>query len=182
MAGGFASDRELFEAFAARDEAAVREVFQRFGGAVYGIAMKILKDRGHAQEAAQQTFLRAWQAVDKFDATRDLGPWLYTIARRVAIDVYRRERRHVADHLEDREIAVLPPSIEGGWEEWQVRIAVEALDVGEQDVIKHTFFLGYTQVETAERLQIPIGTVKSRSHRALRNLAERLDHLKEATA
>lgn len=52
--------------------------------------MKVLEDRGHAEEAAQQTFIKAWQAADRVDPNRDIGPWLYTIARRVAIDVYRR--------------------------------------------------------------------------------------------
>jgi len=172
-------DRRLLEAFIRRDEAAVREIYRRYGGAVFGIAMKILRDRGHAEEAAQQTFVKAWQAADRIDPDRDIGPWLYTIARRVAIDVYRRERRHTAVELEDREIAVLPPSIEGAWEEWQVRLAVESLPADERDILKHLYFLDQTQEETAQRLDIPIGTVKSRSYRAHKKLATSLDHLQE---
>ncbi len=144
--------------------------------------MKILKDRGHAEEASQQTFIKAWQAADRVDPSRDIGPWLYTIARRVAIDVYRRERRHSAAELSDREIAVLPPSLDGAWEEWQVRQAVESLPPDERDVLRHIYFLGYTQQETADRLDVPVGTVKSRSHRAHRKLAESLEHLQEESA
>jgi RNA polymerase sigma-70 factor, ECF subfamily len=175
-------DRRLLDAFIRRDDAAIREIYRRYGGAVFGIAMKILRDRGHAEEAAQQTFLKAWQAADRIDPNRDIGPWLYTIARRVAIDVYRRERRHTAVELDDREIAILPPSIEGAWEEWQVRLAVDALPPDERDVLEHTYFLGYTQEETARRLDVPVGTVKSRSYRAHRKLAESLDHLQEESA
>jgi RNA polymerase sigma-70 factor (ECF subfamily) len=175
-------DRRLLDAFIERDEVAIREIYRRYGGAVFGIAMKILRDRGHAEEAAQLTFVKAWQAADRIDANRDIGPWLYTIARRVAIDVYRRERRHSAVELEDREIAVLPPSIEDAWEQWQVRMAVDGLPPNERDVLRSTYFLGYTQEETARRLDVPVGTVKSRSYRAHRKLARSLDHLQEESA
>lgn len=175
-------DRQLLDGFIRRDESAIREIFGRYGGAVFGIAMKVLKDRGHAEEAAQQTFIKAWQAADRVDPNRDIGPWLYTIARRVAIDVYRREHRHAVIELDDREIAVLPPSIEGAWEQWQVRLAVESLPPSESTILKHMYFLGYTQQETAERLDVPVGTVKSRSHRAHRKLAQSLSHLREESA
>jgi len=182
MSPAYLDDHRLFAGFIQRDETAIREIYRRYGGVVFGIAMKILRDRGHAEEAAQQTFVKAWQAADRVDPNRDIGPWLYTIARRVAIDVYRRERRHVVVELQDREIAVLPPSIEGAWEEWQVRLAVGELPPNERDILKHMYFLGYTQEETAQRLDIPIGTVKSRSYRAHRKLAESLNHLQEETA
>lgn len=182
MPSSFMNDRRLLEAFSRRDEIAIREIYGMYGGAVFGIAMKILNDRGHAQEAAQTTFVKAWQAADRIETGRDIGPWLYTIARRVAIDVYRRERRHAAVELDDREIAVLPPSIEGAWEAWQVRLAVDDLPLNERDVLKQIYFLGYSQQETAERLDIPLGTVKSRSHRAHRKLAARLEHLREESA
>ena len=178
----FVDDRRLFDGFVARDEGAIREIYRRYGGAVFGIAMKVLRDRGHAEEAAQQTFVKAWQAADRVDPNRDIGPWLYTIARRVAIDVYRRERRHATVELEDREIAVLPPSIEAAWEEWQVRLAIEGLPSDERDILKHMYFLGYTQEETAQRLDVPVGTVKSRSYRAHRRLAKSLEHLQEESA
>ena len=175
-------DRRLFNEFIERDERAIREIYRRYGGAVFGIAMKILRDRGHAEEAAQQTFVKAWQAADRVDPDRDIGPWLYTIARRVAIDIYRRERRHATVEIDDREIAVLPPSIEGAWEEWQVRLAVDDLPPNERDILKHMYFLGYTQEETAQRLGMPVGTVKSRSYRAHRRLADSLHHLQEESA
>ncbi len=182
MSHAFVDDRRLFDGFVARDEGAIREIYRRYGGAVFGIAMKILRDRGHAEEAAQQTFIKAWQAADRVDPSRDIGPWLYTIARRVAIDVYRRERRHATVELEDREIAVLPPSLEGAWEEWQVRLAMDGLPSDEREILKHIYFLGYTQEETAQRLDVPEGTVKSRSYRAHRRLAKSLEHLQEESA
>jgi RNA polymerase sigma-70 factor (ECF subfamily) len=175
-------DRRLFASFIARDEGAIREIYRRYGGSVFGIAMKILRDRGHAEEATQQTFVKAWQAADRVDPDRDIGPWLYTIARRVAIDVYRREKRHATVEINDHEIAVLPPSIEGAWDEWQVRLAVDDLPPNKRDILKHLYFLGYTQEETAELLGMPVGTVKSRSYRAHRRLADSLHHLQDESA
>jgi RNA polymerase sigma-70 factor, ECF subfamily len=175
-------DRQLIDAFIRRDESAIREFYRRYGGPVFGIAMRILRDRGHAEEATQQTFTKAWQAADRIDPNRAVGPWLYTIARRVAIDVYRRERRHSVSNIDDREIAGVPMSVDGAFEEWQVRKAVGDLPEEERDVLRHTYFLGYTHEETAERLDIPVGTVKSRSHRAHRKLAYTLHHFKEVSA
>lgn len=85
-------------------------------------------------------------------------------------------------NLDDREIAGVPPSVDGAFEEWQVRQAVYELPEEERDVLRHTYFLGYTQEETAARLDIPIGTVKSRSHRAHRKLAYSLHDFQEASA
>jgi RNA polymerase sigma-70 factor (ECF subfamily) len=68
------------------------------------------------------------------------------------------------------------------WEAWEVRNAVEQLTVEERAVIESTFFLGLTHEETAARLGVPVGTVKSRAHRAHRRLANMLAHVREATA
>ena len=63
-----------------------------------------------------------------------------------------------------------------------MRLAVGNLPPDERDVLKHTYFLGYTQEETAERLDVPVGTVKSRSYRVHRKLAKSLEHLQEEIA
>jgi RNA polymerase sigma factor, sigma-70 family len=175
-------ERALRRRFAARDEAAIRTLYRRYAGAVFALALRLLADRGHAEEVVQTTFLKAWQAADRLDPDREIGPWLATIARRVAIDLYRRERRHRVGDPPERDIAVLPPSLEDVWEVWQVRVAVDSLPADERDVVRCTHFHGWTHEETADHLGIPVGTVKSRSHRAHRRLARLLAHLEEATA
>lgn len=167
--------------FAEGDPDAVRRLYERYGRAVFTVAVRSLGDRGLAEEAVQQTFLQAWRAAGSFDADRDPAPWLYAIARRVAVDLYRRERRHTHDN-EEREVAVLPPSFERTWEAWAVRSALDRIPEEERDVLRATHFLGMTHEEAAEHLGIPVGTVKSRSHRAHRRMAELLAHLREATA
>ncbi len=161
----------------------MRALYQRYGRAVFAIALRALGDRSLAEEVVQQTFLQAWRASGRFDPDREPGPWLYAIARRVAVDTYRRERRHRDLAREDeREIVALPPSFERTWEAWEVRTALDSLPEEERAVVRATHFLGLTHVETAERLGVPVGTVKSRSHRAHRRLAGLLEHVREATA
>lgn len=182
--GGVLSEeigRRTMRRFAEGDPDAVRRLYERYGRAVFTVAVRALDDRGLAEEAVQQTFLRAWRAAGTFDVERDPAPWLYAIARRVAVDIYRRERRHAHDS-EEREVAVLPPSFERMWEAWAVRSALDRIPDEEREVLRATHFLGLTHEEAAERLGIPVGTVKSRSHRGHRRMAELLAHLREATA
>jgi RNA polymerase sigma-70 factor (ECF subfamily) len=164
------------------DPGAVRAVYQAYGKAIFTVAYRALADRSLAEEAVQQTFLQAWRAAASFDPDRDPAPWLYAIARRVAVDLYRREKRHRSADSDEPEVAVLPHSFEGTWEAWEVRSALEQVPAEEREVLRATHYLGLTHDETAERLGIPVGTVKSRSHRAHRRMAGLLSHLREATA
>ncbi len=181
-------DRDLksvdVERFAAGDPDAVRQLYRLYGRAVFTVAYSSLRDRGLAEEAVQLTFLHAWRAADRFDVTRDLKPWLYAIARRAAVDVYRRERRHGGRVPLDSntDIAILPESFESTWQAWEIRIALDKMPSAQREVIEATHFLGLSQEETAQRLGVALGTVKSRSHRAHRRLAALLSHLQEATA
>ncbi len=173
-------ERSLIEEFRSGDPEAVRSLFDRYGGAVHAVAYQVLGNAGLAEEATQITFVKAWQSAARLDPERDPAPWLYTIARRAAIDLYRRERRHLSEPLPD--LAPVPDAAESTWTVWQVRQAVEALPKKERDVVYATHFLGYSHEETADRLGVPVGTVKSRSHRAHRRLSARLGGSLEATA
>lgn len=175
------NDTNLIRRFQRGDPESVRVLYRAYSRAVFTVAYGALGDRSLAEEAVQLTFMKAWQAADRFDATRGIAPWLYTIARRVSVDLYRRERRHVSSEL-DRDLAVMPPSFEGMWEAWEVRAALDKLPKEERAIIETTHYRQLTMVETAAELGIPIGTVKSRSHRAHRRLAEVLSHLREETA
>lgn len=163
------------------DPGAVREVYDRYSRPVFTVAYRALGDRGLAEEAVQQTFLQAWRASSKFDADKDPAPWLYAIARRVAIDLYRREKRHDYDS-DVPEVAVLPDSLEGAWEAWEVRTALDRIPSDERELLRATHFLGLTHSQVAEQMGVPIGTVKSRLYRAHRRMAGLLSHLSEATA
>jgi RNA polymerase sigma-70 factor (ECF subfamily) len=150
---------------------------------VYAVAFRMLGDRGLCEEATQQTFLRAWQAAAGFDASRELGPWLATIARRVAIDMHRREAIRTAVPLEsvtaDDAGLVEQPATDALLDVWEVRQAIAELPSEQREVVRLQHFEGLTHEQIAARLGVPVGTVKSRSHRAHRRLALELGQLRD---
>ena len=177
-------DAAVVDAFCAGDPDAVRVVYRSYGPAVFTIANRMLGDRGLAEEATQQTFVQAWKAAGRFDAGRELGPGLATIARRVAIDLYRRESRRSAAPLEavapdDPAIVTLPPGVDEVSDAWEVRRAIDALPPDEREVVRLQHLEGRSHTDIAERLGVPLGTVKSRSHRAHQRLAAALAHLRD---
>ena len=174
-----AGDRELAMRFPTADDAVLRAVYERFGGAVYTVALSILGDAGRAADVVQSTFVNAWQAASRFDPAQELAPWLYTIARRQAIDAYRRDRRTLAVDSAELDVPEAATSLEATWEAWQVRLAVDQLPAEEREVVRLSWFDGLAHPEIADRLGVPVGTVKSRSHRAHRRLAELLAHVRD---
>ena len=177
-------DRDVVEGFRAGKDDAVRALYRHYGRLVYTVAYRILNDRQLAEDATQQAFLQAWRASSTFDPDRDMAPWLATITRRVAIDLQRSENRRPSTSLEvasvdDPALVTLPPSEEAVWETWQVRAAIDELPPEEREVVRLQHLQGHTHTEIAEKLGVPLGTVKSRSSRAHQHLAHRLKHLRE---
>lgn len=162
------------------DRRAAAEVFDIFSGPVFTIGLHLLGNRALAEEVVQTTLMKAFKAAHTFDISKRPHPWMYAIARRVAIDVYRRERRHV--HEAETEVAALPPDLDQAWDAWQVRMAIDQLPDAEREVVRLAHLRELTHNEVAEQLQIPIGTVKSRLHRAHGHLSDLLSHLQEQTA
>ena len=155
----------------------MKTVYERFRGPVFAISLSVLHDHGLAADATQQTFIKAWQAATTYDPDRELAPWIYAIARRTAIDLYRKNSRSVAS--EDVDSTSLPPALDTIWEIFEVRAALDRLPEEERQVMKLSHFAGLTHVEIAEHMGIPVGTVKSRSHRAHQRLLDMLRHVGE---
>jgi RNA polymerase sigma-70 factor (ECF subfamily) len=177
----------VLAAFVRREPSAVRAFYREYGRTVYALTHRVLGRHDLAEEATQQTFVRAWQAAASFDVTRNPAPWLAVIARRVAIDVYRREGRQritsFARIADDGRAIVSPPPDLGTVEAvWHVRRAIDALPVEEATIVRLQHLDGMSHTQIAEKLGIALGTVKSRSHRAHRKLAARLGHLRESAA
>jgi RNA polymerase sigma factor (sigma-70 family) len=170
--------------FRSGDADAVRTVYRAYGRLVFAIAHKVLGSHELAEEATQQTFVKAWRAAASFDPSRDLGPWLATIARRTAIDLYRRESRRAALSLDEVSpahpgVVELPHDIQRSFEMWEIRRALTELPAEDANVVRLQHVEGLTHTEVAKRLGVPVGTVKSRSFRAHRRLAARLGHLQQ---
>jgi RNA polymerase sigma-70 factor (ECF subfamily) len=177
-------DDDTIAAFRRGDEEAVRRLYDAYGGLVHSVARRVLGDQGLADEATQQTFVQAWRSASTFESGRDPAPWLATIAHRVAIDVLRRERRRPSESLEllapgDPRLVSDEPSASAMWDAWQVRAAIDELRPDERRVVELQHLHGYTHQEIAQALGVALGTVKSRSFRAHRELAGRLAHLRE---
>jgi RNA polymerase sigma-70 factor (ECF subfamily) len=177
-------DGGLAARFAAGDPDTIRVVYQRYGRLVHAAAYKVLGDAGLAEDATQQTFLQAWRAAGSYDQSRALGAWLASIARRAAIDVYRRERRHRGLEAIDSSQSALgtpPPSVEQIYNVWEVRRALDKLPDQDRELIRLQHYGELTHTEIASELDIPLGTVKSRSFRAHKRLAGLLGHLRPAS-
>ncbi len=172
-------DADVLRRLRAGDPDALGAVYDRFSKPVWTVAMSILHDRELAEDAMNEAFMRLWKSAAGYDASRPLAPFLFTIARRSALDLYRREHRPTrGDHEPERDdVVVNLPDLEQAWEAWEIQGALEELPKDERAILQLSHFLQMTHAEIAEKLEVPVGTVKSRSHRAHKRLASRLRHL-----
>jgi RNA polymerase sigma-70 factor (ECF subfamily) len=172
-------EHRLVARLRARDPEALRELYDRFGRATFGFLLKMLRDRGAAEDVQQQVFLEVWRRSDSFDPERGkLLTWVMTIARSRAID---HMRRRVPEPV-DPEVAARSaeaPSTTGGIEaladQWRLRALLDRLPPAEAGLLHLRFYAGLSQSEIAEREDIPLGTVKTRMVSGLRRLREMME-------
>ena len=157
----------MLSAFRRGDADAVRAMYRRYGGLVYAIARRALGRHDLAEEAVRETYVIARRAADSIDVDRDPAPWLTTIAKRVAMEIARREA--VVDVPSD--LATLDSV-------WQVRRAIEGLPPEQATITRLQHLDGMTHEEISEQLGIALSTVESIAQRAHRNLAAMLGHLR----
>lgn len=150
---------------------AVQAAYHAHAGELFGVALRGLDDRGLAEDAVQETFLRAWRSRDRFDpALGSLRTWLFAILRGVVIDTLRRQRvRPVVAEASQPEVAAAD-DIDAAILGWQVEEALRRLSPEHREVLVEVRLRGRSQADLARRLGVPVGTVKSRAHYALRAL------------
>jgi RNA polymerase sigma-70 factor, ECF subfamily len=191
------ADAALMTRIAAGDEDALMEVYDRHAQTLFGATVRFLGDREAAAEVVQETFVASWRSAATFDSTAgSLRTWMLRIAKNRAIDRIRSEARRpgllqlpvtdgeealldpldrLAQHrrqgVDDSDPAVL---LERNWSGVVVRTALSDLAGHEREVVTLAYQEGLTQHEIAERLGLPLGTVKSRTRRALAHLRETL--------
>src|SRR5256884_8172045 len=161
------SDEAVVAMLARSDESALAELYDRFGRAAYGLALRILRDERLAEDAVQEGFLAAWRNADRFIPERGkASTWLLTLVHRRAVDLVRREDRRRAEPLTD---SVHPPSSgsaeDDAWlrfERERVQSALKQLPDQQREALELAYYGGFTQSELAERLGEPVGTIKSR--------------------
>lgn len=177
-----AADRDAFDRMARGDHEALGEVYDRHGRLLYSLALRILRDQGDAEDIVQEVFAQAWRQAARYDAGRGtvLG-WLLTLTRSRAIDRLRgRQSRPAASTdeglLRDIPDRVTPADQQIAWagQARQIRAALEGLTMLQRVAIELAFYEGLTHVEIAERLELPLGTVKTRIRQGLLKLRDRL--------
>src|SRR4051812_4515641 len=152
---------------------ALRALYRAYAGELLGFALGALDDRQSAEEIVQETFTRAWRHAERYDPERgSVRTWLYQIARNAIIDARRRSavRPALTSREPDPEHEAGGPSIEQAMLGWQVATALERLSPEHRQVVRLAHVQGLSMREIAERCELPVGTVKSRTWYALRSL------------
>jgi RNA polymerase sigma-70 factor (ECF subfamily) len=174
------ADAVLARRVARGDEGALEEVYDRLGGIVYGLAVRSLGDPELAEECMQDVFASVWRTAARFDRSRgSLGTWVVALARNRIVDAARaRARRPLPGGEAADGVAAADDDPAAALERVdraeRVARAMASLPPNQLDVIRLSYFHGLTQREIAVRLQIPLGTVKSRMRLGLDRLAELL--------
>lgn len=173
------ADAAVAAAWVAGDEAALRLAFEQFGTLVFTYCLRKLGDRDAAADCSQEVFISAWRSRDRYDPTRGtLAGWLMGIARFRVIDAHRRTAStptpDAAAAEAQGEVLVEPESDRLG-DRLLVERALETLSPRARQVVELAFYSDLTQTEIAERLDLPLGTVKSDVRRALQRLRPHLE-------
>ena len=172
------SDEQVLEAVGHGDDDALGVLYDRFGRLAYRLAFRILRDQALAEDAVQEAFLAVWRSADAYKRERAKpSTWILTVVHRRAVDLVRREQIRRGEPLE-----VAPEPVSGPADEDAVlrdrRAAVQAalteLPGEQRQALELAYYGGLTQSELAERLGVPLGTVKSRMFAGLGRLRELL--------
>ena len=178
-------DRELVERFARGESKAFDTIVEKYEQRVYAIALRMTGNVEDARDTMQEVFISALRALRSFRGDAQLSTWIHRVAVNASLDVIRKRKRHIAQPLEE---AGDRPSDDAGPEDAAARAAraveVQHALLGVREEYRAVLVLHDLQdldyAETAAALDIPVGTVKSRLHRARVEMAQLLGHLRDA--
>ena len=174
-------DADLVALISRQDRGAFAELYDRHGATAYRLAFRITRNEQLAETVVQDVFLTAWRQADRFDARRARpATWLLTIAHHKAVDAVRAEQRRRTEP-DDLIVDTADDSVDLPHEAWlgvqreHVRAALSTLPAMQREVIELAYFGGHSQTQVARLIGQPLGTVKSRTHTALRRLRALLE-------
>jgi RNA polymerase sigma-70 factor (ECF subfamily) len=174
---GEPSDAELLQRVGTGDRSAFELLYRRYARAVLGLALRRLGDRGRAEEAVQETFTSVWRSASSYKPERGPGaPWLYAVARHAIVDRFRARADTPAEIPETAADEAGPDErAESSFVAWRVHRALEEIPAAERTVLELAYWGGLSQSEVSEYLNVPLGTVKTRTRTGLRRLADLLE-------
>ena len=155
------------------DEEALRAAVREHGAELYRFARRVLGDNGLAEEAVQETFLKAWRRAHRFDPARaSLRTWLFAILRNTTVDLARARSTRPSLSVESSEDEAADPidAIEGRMRSWQVEEALRHLSDDHRVAVVEVHLRARSYEEVGQDLGIPAGTVKSRVYYGLKAL------------
>jgi RNA polymerase sigma-70 factor (ECF subfamily) len=158
------TDAMLLSAIRSGDEQAMSELYGRYSGFVYAVALRVLGDTGAAEDILQDVFMKLWRNPEGFDENRgSLAGWLSVITRNRAIDALRK-RRPESD-LDDVVVSIEPDMVRGA--DWgrtleKIRATLSGMPTVQRSALELAFFEGFTHSEIAEKTGEPLGTIKTR--------------------
>jgi RNA polymerase sigma-70 factor (ECF subfamily) len=181
------SDEQLMAAVATGDAQALEQLYLRYSRVAFGLALRILSSSEHAEDMVQEAFWRVWNRAATFQSgSGQFAPWLFGIVRNLCIDELRRRQSRpsqLAGSTDEQALLAIPdtqPAIEAITLEAERRrlisSALDELPPDQRQVIELAYFGGLSQREIADRLNNPLGTVKTRVRLALQKLKGALQH------
>ena len=178
-------DQQLIQQSAAGEKEALEELYSRYGTAVYSMARYMLRNEALAEEAAQEVFLNIWLKAASYNAERGRPKaWVMSVAHHKIVDIIRSRRRNIAmAHPNDYETLELMPSSQRATDDQaltnlegeRIRKALAILPPAQREVIDLAYFHGLSQSEIAQKLDQPLGTVKTRVRLAMQKLRVELE-------
>jgi RNA polymerase sigma-70 factor (ECF subfamily) len=171
------TDGELITRVGKGDRGAFEVLYRRYARPVFALALRRLGDRGRAEDAVQETFASVWRSARSYRRERGPGaPWLYAVARNAIVDRRRALGEPPAEAVEQVSEEPGPPErAESSWTAWRVHRALAELPEHERQLIELAYWSGLSQSEIADFLNVPLGTVKTRTRSALARLADLLE-------
>jgi RNA polymerase sigma-70 factor, ECF subfamily len=176
------ADQLALAGLAKGDETALAGLYDRHATGVYSLALRILQDVGDAEDIVQEVFTQAWRQASRYDARRGaVAAWLLTMARTRAIDRLRARRARTKDVIDDAVADVSDPLalpdavLVSGEQVTRVRAALSQLPILQRAALELAYYEGLTHAEIAERLEEPLGTVKTRIRSAMIKLRDALE-------
>ena len=172
------TDEDLLERVAReRDRDAFEVLYHRYARAIYSLVLRILRDRHTGEDVAQDAFAAVWRAAAGYHRGRgSAAGWIFAIARNAAIDAGRARVPLAVGELPERADPGPLPDDQAirEMEAFRVHVAVDSLPEREREVIELAYFNGLAQSEIAQQLELPLGTVKTRTRSALQRMAPML--------